>query len=222
METGARAGGDPLVELVDVRKLLGGNAVLDGVSMTVSAQDRLAVLGPSGSGKSTLLAVLGLLTSWTCGSVRVRGEPVPRDRRPDPARHPARVAWIPQLPLYLPGRTALENVLIAQRLRFGETSPGLALDALGRVGLEGVADRNSSVLSGGELQRLAVARAVAMRPEIVLADEPTGSLDTASTRAVIDALTADADLAVVVATHDDQVARHCSRVLRLADGQLAT
>ena len=212
------------IEAVGLGKSIRGVQVLDGVDVRVDPGESVAVTGPSGSGKSTLMAVLGLLTTRSAGSLVLDGVPVAaggRARRR--ARRRQRVGWVPQSPLVLPGRSALDNVLTGVRFRSPAVpgAVGAALLALDHVGLGHAADRDASVLSGGELQRLGVARALVAGARVVMADEPTASLDHASTLRVVEALRAVRGRAtLLVATHDPVVAGACDRVLVLRDGRL--
>jgi len=193
--------------------------VLADISLEVRAGELVGVTGPSGSGKSTLLSVLGLLLPPSAGRVVVRGEDAWSSR--SSAYRLARecFAWILQNSACLEARTALENVAVAllcQGERRG-ASVVQATDALEAVGLGERLGAVAATLSGGELQRVTVARALASGRPVVLADEPTGQIDPAGTDAVAAALRscATAGRAVVVATHDPRVARHCDRVVEL-------
>jgi ABC-type antimicrobial peptide transport system, ATPase component len=134
-----------------------------------------------------------------------------------------RIAWVPQLPMMLPGRSVLDNVLLARRVvdDAGEIDVDGARNLLVNVGLADLADRDVSVLSGGEAQRLAVARALFTNAPLILADEPTASLGRENSARIIDALIRNRGRAcVIVATHDDRVASACQRIVRLADGRV--
>lgn len=210
--------------MTGIRKRLGGNDVLRGVSFTAHPGEAVALLGPSGSGKSTLMAVLGLLTGWEDGAMTLAGQTVSASRRSrSHVRQHMLMAWVPQVPLVLPGRSLLDNVLVVRRLSGTVTKADL--DEAGRlltaVGLDTARERDASVLSGGELQRMAVARALLSRAPLILADEPTASLDRDSTAQVIHSLVASrGEACVIVATHDQRVAAACERSLRLADGAI--
>jgi ABC-type lipoprotein export system ATPase subunit len=213
-----------VIEACGLTKAIRGNQILDGVDVRVERGESVAVTGPSGSGKSTLMAVLGLLTTRSAGTLCLDGRPVPaggRGRRR--ARRHQRIAWVPQTPLVLPGRSALDNVVLGAR--FAERpvpgDVGVALRVLQQVALDHAADRDATALSGGELQRLGVARALVGGARLVMADEPTASLDHASTVRVVEALRAVRGQAtLLVATHDPLVAQACDRVLVLRDGRL--
>ncbi len=200
--------------------------VLDSVSFSLAAGERLAVMGPSGSGKSTLLAILGGLDQPTTGSVRLDG--VDTTTLPPVARAAFRnrsIGFVFQEHHLLGGCTALENVLLPA-LASGDVSAPTeerARGLLGRVGLEDRVGHLPSELSGGERQRVAVARALLLSPSLILADEPTGQLDGRSATAVADLLVelaAESAAILVVVTHADAVADRIGTVRRLVDGRL--
>jgi len=201
-----------------------GPLVLDGVDLTVDRGDTVAVMGPSGSGKTTLLSIMGLLTEPTAGSVSVGAVPVPRRGRSRGRLRSEVFAWVFQTVNVLGRRTALDNTALA--LVAGgiprRSANRTATAALAAVGLADRADDVVVDLSGGELQRVCIARAVAARPRVLLADEPTGQLDHHTSLQVLDALWAGRsdDTAIVIATHDPMIADRCSRVVRLVDGHI--
>ncbi|MGY4645022.1 ABC-type lipoprotein export system ATPase subunit [Cellulomonas sp. URHB0016] len=186
--------------------------VLDGARLTVEQSETIAILGPSGSGKSTLLSVLGGLVSPTGGSARVDGADASlRDVS----------AWVLQTVNVLPERTALDNVAIGALVR-GVTRRQAEAEAAERLALVGLGDRLADpvrLLSGGEVQRVVIARALATRRPFVLADEPTGQLDHSTSDVVLDALfTSAGGAAVVIVTHDPAVAARCTRTVQIQDG----
>jgi ABC-type lipoprotein export system ATPase subunit len=201
------------------------NRVLDGVDLTVHKGESVAIVGPSGSGKSTLLAVLGLLQRPRTGVVAIAGTAVPSNERARRALRANAISWVFQTVNVLPRRTAADNValgLLGRGTRRGATTEPVQA-ALDLVGIGDKARRRVHELSGGELQRVGVARALVRSPELVIADEPTGQLDHASSIVTIDALLRGAQLGagIIVATHDVAVAARCDRTLRLVDGILA-
>ncbi len=213
----------PPIEALGLGKVIRGREILADVDLRVEHGESVAVNGPSGSGKSTLLAVLGLLTGRSAGALALDGHPVPIDGRGRRrARRHRSIAWVPQSPLVLPGRCALDNVLIGSRFVGGsDAAVEDALRALEQVGLGDAAGQDAATLSGGELQRLGVARALVGGARVVMADEPTASLDRASTGRVVDALrSVRGQATMLVATHDSVVAAACDRVLLLRDGRL--
>ena len=201
--------------------------VLRDVSLSIEAESVVAILGPSGSGKTTLLGLLAGLDQPTRGTVSLDGTalgPLSEDER---ARFRAeRVGFVFQTFHLLPSLTALENVLIPLELR-GPMQRREARERaqmlLERVGLAERASHYPAQLSGGEQQRVAVARAFANGPRILFADEPTGNLDADTGRVVVEQLlelNRDSRATLVLVTHDDALAAHAHRVIRLRGGQL--
>jgi lipoprotein-releasing system ATP-binding protein len=200
--------------------------VLDGVSFTIAPGGRLAIMGPSGSGKSTLLAIVGGLEAPTEGRVRLDGvEPFAADATARAAFRNRRIGFVFQEHHLLPGCTALDNVVLPA-LASGRVTADVAVRAarlLDRVGLGRRATHLPEELSGGERQRVAVARALVLAPRLVLADEPTGQLDSQSAAEVADLLVelaAEAGGMLVVVTHSRDVARRVGAVRELVDGRL--
>ncbi len=206
--------------------------VLRGVDLEVERGELVAVVGASGSGKSTLLHILGLLDAPDSGSVQVDGQRI--DDRPERQRDTMRnqlFGFIFQFYHLLPELTALENVMMPHLIRLGIWSYGKervkirreARDLLERVGLGHRLNHRPAELSGGEMQRAAIARALAGRPAILLADEPTGNLDAASGQGVLELLrdlNRERELTMMLVTHDQQIAQHADRVVRLAEGRI--
>ena len=199
---------------------------LDGVSISVQAGELVAIAGPSGSGKTTLLAILGGLDRPSSGRVLLDGEELYGYRGRELTRFRSeRVGFVFQTHNLLAALTAGENVALAVRMVRGDgADPGEAAGrALAALGLAKLQDRLPVQLSLGEQQRVAVARALAVKPKVLLADEPTASLDGANGERVIDALRAacDAGCAVVLASHDERCLRRAGRVVHLLDGRTA-
>ncbi|MGV9414351.1 ABC transporter ATP-binding protein [Nocardia sp. NPDC003693] len=219
----------PLLELANVVReyRIGGETVraLDGVSLTISAGQFVSVVGPSGAGKSTLLHVLGALDVPTSGSIRFRGSEIGAfgdDEQSEFRRH--HVGFVFQFFNLLPTLSAWENVAVPKLLdgKGLRASKGRALELLELVGLGNRAEHRPAELSGGQMQRVALARALIMDPPLILADEPTGNLDS-KTGAAIMALLADiahGDHAVVMVTHNAEAASTTDRVLTLGDGRI--
>jgi len=198
---------------------------LDGVSLEIGPGDTTALRGRSGSGKTTLLHVLGGLVEPTEGSVEWHGRPLASiDRAARGAVRAHGLAYVFQGANLLPHFTAFENVAFAARVASGEVDPVLAPQALLElVGLAAKADHLPSELSGGEAQRVAAARALALAPELLLCDEPTGHLDSDTGERVLDLLEAlqhQFGFALVVATHDVGVAARMERAVELHDGRI--
>ena len=201
--------------------------VLRGLDLKVEPGELLALVGKSGSGKSTLLNVIGGLDQDYQGEVEVAGVTLRGldDRALSRFRHET-VSYVFQLFHLLPHLTVLENVRLAAWFD-GDSridSPDQrALELLDRVGLADRASSRPGQLSGGEKQRVAIARALFTRPRLLLADEPTGALDTEHGASVLNAITELSrtdGLTVIIVTHDDQIASRCDRVVRISDGRI--
>jgi len=202
-------------------------AVLRGVDLTLAPGEIVALVGPSGSGKSTLLQAVGLLEGGFSGSIRIAGEEASQldDNGRTRLRREA-IGFVYQFHHLLPDFTAEENVVLPQLIRGQEPKPALerAQGLLDALGLAERRDHRPSQLSGGEQQRVAVARALANRPALVLADEPTGNLDEATADRVLDQflrLVRGEGAAALVATHNERLAERMDRILRLHEGLLA-
>ncbi|WP_411142448.1 ABC transporter ATP-binding protein [Streptomyces sp. x-80] len=226
MTTAAQPGTTAVVTLTGVTKEYpGGVCALRGVDLAIGERELLAIVGPSGSGKSTLLHIVGTLDQPTAGTVTLAGHDVGTltDRRLSALRA-QHVGFVFQAFHLVPGASALANV--AEGLRYcGLTRAARrrrAADALERVGLGDRMHHRPHELSGGQKQRVAIARAVAGEPDVLLADEPTGALDSASGEAVMDLLhELNADGATIaVITHDMELAASLPRQVRIRDGQV--
>jgi lipoprotein-releasing system ATP-binding protein len=200
--------------------------VLRGVDLAVHTGEIVALLGPSGSGKSTLLQAVGLLEGGFEGSIRIEGREaasLDSDQRTSLRRDA--LGFVYQFHHLLPDFNAAENVVLPQLIRGAtpDEARQRAESLLGALGLEHRLTHRPSQLSGGEQQRVAVARALANRPALVLADEPTGNLDEATADIVFDEflkLVRDEGSAALVATHNERIAAKMDRVLRLHEGHL--
>jgi len=197
--------------------------VLDGVSLHIKQGELVAIMGPSGSGKSTLLNLIGCLDKPTSGNYYLEDREVSRLSGGELAQvRGHKVGFVFQSFNLLPRISALANVDLGLRYSVGSDRKR-ALEALDRVGLSDRANHRPTELSGGEMQRVAIARAIAKNPPLILADEPTGNLDSRSGEEVISILTslhAEQSLTLLVVTHDQNIASHCQRVIHLMDGRV--
>jgi putative ABC transport system ATP-binding protein len=218
----------PQLELTGVSLALPSTAgpvhILEGADLRVAAGERVAVVGPSGSGKSSLIAVAAGLERPTAGQVRLFGQDLSLLDEDGRARlRRGRVALVFQNFHLLPNMTAQENVAAPMEIAGRKAAHETAKAWLDRVGLSARRDHYPHQLSGGEQQRTALARALAVEPELLFADEPTGNLDQATAAQVADlmlTLIADSGAALVLVTHDPALAARLDRRVRVADGRL--
>ena len=215
-----------LVRLTDITKVYQGGVTgaLNGVSLAIEEGEFTAIMGPSGSGKSTLLNLIAGLDRPSSGTVTVAGADLGRLGETGLARFRRdRIGFVFQFFHLLPNLTALENVLIPAQLKSRTSAEPAARKLMSRLGISEVADRYPSKLSGGQQQRVAVARALINQPKLLLADEPTGALDTKSGDQVM-ALFAELHQegqTIVLVTHDPKLAtRYAARVISMLDGRL--
>ena len=220
----------PLIEFAGVTRTYGsGDAAVNalaGVDLRVEDGEFVAIMGPSGSGKSTAMNVIGCLDTPTRGKYLFRGVDVGSlDRRQRALLRRNYLGFVFQGFNLLPRTSALENVelpLIYRGTPMRERR-ALALDALSKIGLKGWEDHGPSELSGGQQQRVAIARAIVTRPALLLADEPTGNLDTAKSHEIMQLLTelnrADG-ITIVMVTHELDMAHYASRTIRFVDGRV--
>jgi putative ABC transport system ATP-binding protein len=198
---------------------------LQGISFHVAASEFLAIRGPSGSGKSTLLNILGCLDVPTSGTYRLAGEDVSHCTDRELSRVRARrIGFIFQSFNLLPGTTARENVELPMIYGAGRVDRNKALSLLGRVGLKDRASHFANELSGGQQQRVAIARALVNDPPLILADEPTGNLDSTASQEVMAILKQlqEEGRTIILVTHDDAVAAYAAREIALRDGVIST
>jgi putative ABC transport system ATP-binding protein len=223
---------DALIEFAAVTKVYGeGDAAvhaLAGADLTIHAREFVAIMGPSGSGKSTAMNIIGCLDVPTSGSYFFKGIDVgvlARDQRALLRRH--YIGFVFQGFNLLPRTSAIENVelpLVYRGMPLRERRE-LAAQALDRVGLKGREGHTASQLSGGQQQRVAIARAMVTNPAVLLADEPTGNLDTKTSRGIMDLLTSlnrDQGITVLMVTHEADIAAYAQRVIRFIDGRIAS
>ena len=222
-----------LIDLDNVRKSYNVGQpneaeVLHGVNLHVRRGDFMALIGPSGSGKSTLLNIIGLLERMTSGRYLLQGEEVQAlDDTQLTLRRRNTLGFVFQFHHLLPAFTAVENVTLPVLMAegaVGKAHEQHARELLSAVGLGRAMDKRPSELSGGMQQRVAIARALVMAPAVVLADEPTGNLDTASSDevfALLRRMHAERGTSFVVVTHDPRLAARCDRIVELVDGCIA-
>ena len=219
----------PVVEMHDITKVYGSGEAevraVDGVSLTVNPGEFVAIMGASGSGKSTLMNIIGALDVATTGTYRIDGVDI-GDLDDDALSlvRNRRIGFIFQAFNLIPRMSAVSNVelpLMYRGVRRSERRRR-ALEALGKVGLADRSHHQPNELSGGQQQRVAVARALAMEPSLMLADEPTGNLDSKSTADVLDLLDEihAEGKTIVIITHEDEVAARAQRVITLRDGRI--
>ena len=218
-----------LVEIKDVCKVYnpGENEVraLDHVSLTINEQEFVAIIGHSGSGKSTLMNMLGCLDVPTSGEYWLHGQDVSAlsDDELSDIRN-REIGFIFQGFNLIPNLTALENVELPLIYRGVSKSvrEELSVEALKKVGLEHRMDHKPSEMSGGQQQRVAIARAIAQAPPVILADEPTGNLDSNSTKEIMDILKGlhKEGRTVILITHDNEIAAQAKRVIKIRDGKI--
>jgi putative ABC transport system ATP-binding protein len=218
---------EPVIELIDLHKTyrVGTELVhaLRGTSLTIYENEYVAIMGASGSGKSTMLNILGCLDVPTEGVYRLRGQDVSRLSQTKLARIRGRqIGFIFQSFELLGRTTALKNVELPLRYTRSRHRKQRAFEALKRVSLLDRAHHRPNQLSGGQKQRVAIARALAQQPDIILADEPTGNLDSTTGEEImdiLDGLHADGQTIIIV-THEDHIAQRCRRTIKLKDGQI--
>jgi lipoprotein-releasing system ATP-binding protein len=222
---------EPLVVVDQVRKDYESEGVvthvLHGVDLVLREGEFVALEGPSGSGKSTLLNLMGLLDRPTAGTIQLRGQDTTLLDSAALTRFRGRtVGFVFQFHHLLPAFTALENVympILADRGRPDPDMRSIAEELLEAVGLADKLNSRVTRLSGGQQQRVAIARALAMRPALLLADEPTGNLDQQSGNQVFDLmrrLASERGTAFLIVTHDERLAHRCDRIIEMVDGRI--
>jgi putative ABC transport system ATP-binding protein len=197
--------------------------VLRSINLEIKQGEMVAIMGPSGSGKTTMLNLIGCLDIPSSGSYYLEGREVSRLSRGELAQVRAqKIGFIFQTYNLLPQFSALANVELGMRYADGVV-PNRAMEALNRVGLSDRANHKPSELSGGEQQRVAIARALVKDPPLILADEPTGNLDSHTGEEIMSILTElhkEQNNTLVMITHEADIAHHCQRVVHLKDGQI--
>jgi len=220
---------EPVIELDDISReyRMGDNIVkaLDGLSLQVEKGELTSIIGPSGSGKSTLMNIIGCLDRPTSGSVRLNGEDISilSDQRLSRIRN-RNIGFVFQQFNLLPRLSILENVatpLLYSKVKSSERNR-IAAEALEKVGLGDRIKHRPTELSGGQKQRAAIARAIVTNPSLILADEPTGALDTATGEIIMNLFRQlnKEGRTIIIVTHDHEVSEQCRRVVRVRDGKL--
>ena len=224
----------PVLELRGIRKHYGDDPavrtqVLHGIDLQLRAGEFAALIGPSGSGKSTLLNIIGLLERPSDGSLLIDGRDTGTLDDAALTRLRGRtIGFVFQFHHLLPAFTAIENVMMPLLVDRNHEEAGMRERAkvlLGRVGLAGHEAKRPAQLSGGQQQRVAIARSLAMAPPLVLADEPTGNLDTHSADGIFELLRSvnkDSRTAFLIVTHDPRLAARCDHVIELVDGRIVS
>ncbi len=221
-----------MIRLVDVWKeyRLGGEAVfvaLRGVSLEIKQGEYVSIVGPSGSGKSTLMHIMGLLDKPTKGEVYIQNKKV--SNLPDDELSSLRnrfIGFVFQQFNLIPNMTTLQNVLLPTVYARGELNfdpKRRAFELLERFGIKEKADSYPNQLSGGQQQRVAIARALIMRPKVILADEPTGNLDSKTGKEILDlmeSLNKNEGVSLVIVTHDKEIAKRARRKVEILDGKI--
>ncbi|MET0856043.1 MAG: ABC transporter ATP-binding protein [Telluria sp.] len=225
---------DDVLRLEGITKTYGAGTpaateVLHGIDLQLARGEFVALIGPSGSGKSTLLNIIGLLDRPSGGVLRIDGRDTATLDDDALTRLRGRsIGFIFQYHYLIPAFTALENVMMPELLARGSPDQAMrehALALLGQVGLAQWRDHMASNLSGGQQQRVAIARALALGPPLVLADEPTGNLDTKSADSVFDLMrhvSADRGTTFLFVTHNTALAQRCDRLVELVDGRIVS
>jgi lipoprotein-releasing system ATP-binding protein len=222
---------EPVLSLAGVVKDYGAEVVtrvLHGIDLEIAHGELVALMGPSGSGKSTLLNILGLLDRPTAGVVRVLGTDTGAlDEHGLTALRGRSIGFVFQFHHLIPSLSAAENVMMPLAIAAGRLRAEMHERAVAGLAAVGLADRAAarpSKLSGGQQQRVAIARALIARPPLVLADEPTGNLDTRTADEIFELMrrfNREDGIAFVVVTHDPRLASRCDRIIELVDGRIA-
>ena len=223
----------PVIELAGITKAYNTGTpveieILHGIDLRLAEGEFAALIGPSGSGKSTLLNIIGLLERPTGGRLSIGGRDTARLSEAEITQLRGRsIGFVFQFHHLLPAFSALENVIMPGLIARGAVDAGAeagALELLDAVGLKAHAHKKPVELSGGQQQRVAIARALSLRPRLILADEPTGNLDTHSADdifALLREFNRNNGCACLIVTHDPRLAARCDRIVRLVDGRIA-
>ena len=214
-----------LLDVQGLQKAYGSNQVLNGITTQIRRGEVVAIIGPSGCGKSTFLRSLNLLEEPTGGKILFEGTDI-TDPKVDINRHRQKIGMVFQQFNLFPHKTVKENIMLAPvtlKLMTPEEAEKKAMELLTRVGLPDKADAYPGSLSGGQKQRIAIARALATKPAIILADEPTGNLDSKTSLDVLGLLKITSDKfkqTIVMITHNEEIAQMADRIIRIEDGRI--
>lgn len=217
-----------VIELIDIRKVYHTGEteleVLKGVNVTINQGEMVAIMGASGSGKSTMLNIIGTLDRPTSGTYRLSGTEVEKlkDDELSEIRN-LKIGFVFQSFFLLPRLTSLQNVMLPLMYRgtAGDEAKDRAMEMLEKINVAHLANNRPSQMSGGQQQRIALARALVGNPDVILADEPTGALDTKTSDEVMDIfmqLNQEEKRTLVIVTHDPEVGEQCKRVIHVQDG----
>lgn len=215
-----------IIEAKGIRKAFGGLEILKGVDFSAEKGEIVSIVGPSGAGKTTLLQILGTLTSPDSGTLIIDGkDALHLSEKQLSAFRGQEIGFVFQSHCLLPEFTALENVMMPALIAGLDRSSARnrAMDLLKKVGLEGRTDHKPSQMSGGEQQRTAIARALMNEPAVLLADEPTGNLDSATKKEIhklLFSLRESMGQTIIIVTHDPELASLCDRCLEMKDGEI--
>lgn len=222
---------DSMISLKGVNKIYGTDVktqVLDDVNLEIAAKSFNAIIGASGSGKSTLLNIIGTLDRPTSGDIFINGIKTSKmSKNALAALRNETIGFVFQFHYLLPEFTAYENVLLPWQIKNGRVTPEIrkrALDLMDLMGLSKVANNNATKMSGGQQQRTAIARSLINSPKIILADEPTGNLDSESTETVYDILrdiNENYNTTFLIITHDRRIAQKTDRIIEIQDGKIS-
>lgn len=221
---------DSVISLRNVNKIYGTEVktqVLTDVNLEIENESFVSIIGASGSGKSTLLNIIGTLDRPTSGTVKIGGtETGSMSKNKLAELRNETIGFVFQFHYLLPEFTALENVLMPYRIKHGKTTPevrGRALELMRLLGIDKVKDNNAKKMSGGQQQRTSIARALINNPKIILADEPTGNLDSESTEAVYGIMrdiNEQFKTTFVIITHDRKIAQKADRIVEIKNGRI--
>ncbi|MCX7761038.1 MAG: ABC transporter ATP-binding protein [Hydrogenothermaceae bacterium] len=216
-----------MIKLSKINKIIGQEHILKDIDLDIYEGEFVSIIGPSGSGKSSLLYIIGLLDTPTSGSIYIDGNLIDFKNQREIARlRNTKMGFVFQFHYLINELTALENVivpLIKARVEIGK-SKVIARELLKKVGLEGKEDRKPYQLSGGQQQRVAIARALSNNPQVIIADEPTGNLDSKNTQIVMDIFKQlnTEGKTIIMVTHELELANQTNRIISMKDGRIVS